>query len=614
MPESTAEEPWWVESLSRILRGTEPRAAGPLTVIELADEIGGWVTLGRSSAWRRNRSSLRAELGATRSDVAGWGDPATLGLLAEIGALLADAAVLDSAARDSIQDALQRLRRGVTSDEAIRAQGSRLIAMAGDDSVPLAHLAMARELLDDQIDLRGGDPRYVLLDALWKLESGRSSDHPPDSLDARVALFLDGLTMRRDPASVIVWLVYEDAEINPGYVIGGPLAFFSGRWAVAGARANGPHDFPNRADVAAYLASPGSGFSDPTEDQGKVLVRVDLGVRQTHRAFEDAAEMVTTVLDVAVDRVSGVRWKPHGAALMEVNGDFLGGGVHRFGEFDLGDTQRLDIEETGGEVARWTERLGPSLSRGPIPDLLHDALSLAAARRSIEDATRNHPMPRLNDRNLRIATAMDDQIVEAVAGWAAMEVSDLEDALRSEWIQGRWQGEIGQTLQVAIWEARRREGAPGWHLERALSGRRDGREVLLLGRALEHEHQILDALKDPHDRRRGEVVIAALRAPDAFALILHEGTEHLDLDVMRARRARNAVAHGNPVSTSVIARSRPLARFLASGAIDLALRAVIEGIALPDFIEQVADRRENDLAEFHGGTPWSIIWARSDEA
>ena len=210
---------------------------------------------------------------------------------------------------------------------------------------------------------------------------------------------------------------------------------------------------------------------------------------------------------------------------------------------------------------------------------------------------------------------MDAQIVEAVAGWAGMETSDLEDALRTEWIEGRWQGHIGQTLQVAIWESRRSNGREGWELERTLSGKSDGRDVLLLGRALDNERVVLDSLKDPHDRRRGETVIAALRDPDAFDQLYADGMTHLELGLARARRARNAVTHGNPVVLSVVARSRPLARHLSSGAIDLALRSLLEEKNLSEFLEQRATKRRQDVTEFQAGTPWSTIWDRpeSDE-
>lgn len=77
------------------------------------------------------------------------------------------------------------------------------------------------------------------------------------------------------------------------------------------------------------------------------------------------------------------------------------------------------------------------------------------------------------------------QVVEAVAGWAGMETPDLEDALRTEWIERRWQDHVGQMLHVAIWKTRRSDGVEGWELERALSRKEEGREVLLLGRALD---------------------------------------------------------------------------------------------------------------------------------
>jgi hypothetical protein len=599
-------DPSWVASADRALSADHERSSGPLTLLELADELELWADGGRASAWSRNRKLLLPETEATIAEALGWADPVTADLLHRLDTALRGLQRLDEAGRATLRGLIQELRGCLLADSAIAAQGQRLLAAAQDPAISSEELLRVRELLEDQLRGTRRDPRTVLSNASQGLR-GIGFDVAPDlDLAARTAVAIEAITEPAVSKPLIVWLAYDDARLGSGFVEAGPVTFYSGQWAIANAREGRNRAIPHFSELEAVVNEEHSSWDDPEINYKKVLARVDLGLRPTYQAFEDAAELVSVIVDAGVISANGLRWRPSGTAELRVEGGWRG--TQRFGPFTFESHTADAINETGAEVVRWANRLGARLSVAELPRLLIDAVSRVASRGDLEDNVLARPLRRLRDRDTRAATLLDDQAVEAVAGWASVDTRVLDVALREEWIEARWRSEVAHVIRTAIWAARNAEDRRGWELERAVMERRDDGEVMLLGRALIHEQEILAVLTDPHDRARGELVISALRDPVAFRAVVDEGRARLALDLARYDRVRNALTHGNPVTSAVVSRGRELARFLARGAVDLGLGAFAEGRSLVDHIELRTAARRSQTARFEAGETWAHIW------
>ena len=197
-------------------------------------------------------------------------------------------------------------------------------------------------------------------------------------------------------------------------------------------------------------------------------------------------------------------------------------------------------DHTADTLARVADELGPHL---PVRDQrVGEACKLLSALRQ---ARRSSDAARI---------LLCDRLVEQVAGWAG--VADrayfLQDHLRPAWSYRRIRSEIadvGWAAQYAFSEQNHGTDGP-WS---AIFPDNGAMKVTMNFQALlDHLPWVIDQLPEGSERRHAERLRSRTSTGSA-TLSLHESDRRFDVIDSRARRTRNALAHGGPTGQRMAA-------------------------------------------------------------
>ncbi|NBF00221.1 hypothetical protein FE391_43470 [Nonomuraea sp. KC401] len=432
----------------------------------------------------------------------------------------------------------------------------------------VADVTCARVQLDD-ID----PPPYEQ----WGEQDQRSDLPDEDILELARRLLL----LRPQPARHVIWLAFVNAASALTMKQIGPVTLVDGAWLRARLEDGSPHLLEALpAELRQWRGE--AGYRHVPEGDDVVMARVDLGDGAFADPVETARERLHALVGLAGFRAGRSEWTPLEGYLHAIDGAISGWQVFRL----VGSERRRPQAEPMGRllgeliVKLWEQLAGAD----------KDLRETAGAVHWWQAAQQQQPLSALvlNVRVIEVTAARVSTL-----GWT----SYLDTYLASAWIRAI----IFDHLVRVIGEALRDpEGkAVGHHAELGLL-RRDieaGNAPGLTGfdgvAAVKALPRLIE-LYPLHCRagRRLRLLEGRLASPAALAGWADDVAARWEAARARLRRARNAVAHGGPVTSDVTATLDQVSRYLSAWSLSLLLDGDKAGGQLADPHEQF--RREAD--------------------
>jgi hypothetical protein len=579
----------WLPSVAEVLPLAH-RAPMPFTLGEAVEEYRLWAAQARRQSWDAviNRSSLDLDLSQLAGDVG-----------PRLGALLRphlDALLV--APRDLIPDVANAFTAAWRSSAGISAAFRDLCEAANGGGVTSVKLRRTAEILASQLgpSAQGGwgvlhetasaltdDPN----DFAHRRRNGTGAIQGELSDADRLRLAEDVITTKPPTGETVVWIVYRRA-ISTWKVEAGPITFLRADWFVPNARRGDGQDFPGREELRYVLENSwwAKDLDAALEDSTNrlVIARVALGERAAAGAVETAQRMVDAVLSIAV-RAGGVSWQPTGSFATTVDGRLATSSVG----LDLGRRRRSDdtygMGATSTILQDVTTKLGKALSDRPMPEFLVEAI-IALREASMTDH-RDVGFYGTRAVTPRIATAMEDHAMELIASFAEMSPNDLAAALEQQEID--WQFEqrvLGAMMAPFDTPPEPETEAHRAILENAISKFDDsGRRIVSIHDAVNLRSEL--SKLPMTDLMRSDLVhaVEAVTSAEAEAALRQSIADDVGMIRRRHRRVRNAVNHGNPLSTAALESIRGYADRASQMAIGFALESYASGTSLSSILE-----------------------------
>jgi hypothetical protein len=604
--------------LLRSLAGSLDRHYGASSVLPLTlvvDEIATWVALSGKNAWKSapNRNSLRrdldqstAALGSsvravvaahlTRFDVAftrlAGGPKITL---AQSPGMRTDVVWADTAA--TAGDLLAVL----DSDDATGASWDDLVAAARDHSLVNRQHRPVADLLFDQLRRRGHDAEELFSTLASLLTLGPASeDDPSCHLDVPV---VDRLTQARAIVSapapvepVVVWLGYQRGRPAPRFDAG-QVTFMDARWTVPNAGPDGQY-FEHKAELW-HLVQHGFHFQI-REDDGKrwnvdLLVRVDLGETTTQDAAVRAADIVDTILSVAIHNVGGIRplLTQHAvlrsgrrvASSFTVHPDATGFTDDAYGA-------RITLEA----VHRHGPQVADALSREALPRFL--AAAIEAQTTADQPFSRDMAMRTPSDADIRSVVPLADRVVEHVAAYATIGPDKAFELLGQLWPHARWQSDLDLAVRLCTFGNGIKHGRllGAWYSASFSQPR-----PLFIA---DHAEDLLSICQIESERPWITRMLQSVSDAAIYGELIKEYTADGAVLEARRRRVRNGLVHGNPTNFEIVKSVREYATFLSSGALQLGIEAYVQQANAHAFLAW----RSPDVIAMQSGQDAASYW------
>jgi hypothetical protein len=373
---------------------------------------------------------------------------------------------------------------------------------------------------------------------------------------------------------VVVWMVYFRAIVSRMREVTGPIVFLRADWALPNAFGQGPHDFPERAELSAIRESVrwlDELHVEALKPENRLaLVRVDLGERQVAGAEEEARRRLEAVLSVAVE-AGGVSWQSAGATAVMLDGKVrsstLGLTIRKAPELE-DDTYGMGA--TAEILSNVADYLDDALAKGPMPEHLVEALtSLREAR-----MTDHRDVLFYNARRVtpRVATALEDHALELFASVLRVSSKELASALQHREALSQADSRIASQLMAPFngaWSLEFHEGRQ--ELERKIYTYSRGGVVVSTANFVALKDEIRALPMSALQRADLEDALAICTQPDRERQILEEIWRETSLLRARHRRVRNAVNHGLPLHQTTLHSVRNYADHTSATALNIAL-------------------------------------------
>lgn len=606
-----------LDALSTAERAPHFPVEPDLTVI--IGELQSWLEDDRQwlAAYARQWSSLLADVDAARRAVgqelaqhldgsqAGW---------REIAACQKDLKgqngkkIFDPALRRRLQRAVAPIATSLREPDALGAIWDDLIASSD-------HAVARREArrLALFIQAQGHDPKRllrqledILRDDKFAVDLARGG-HPGSEAHGkragfdeveRVALARDALNAPPRRADAVVWLSYSLAPLGRDTLrLGDAVSLFRASWLRSVFAGEIDAELPPEAqklDEYSHLpmlagAPPDDKDKKDEEEIPHVLVRVDLGTVATAESLALARETAELIVSLATlvgtDPAIWILTESH---VTYYDGKESAASFHAPPVFqpNLDQQSALQADPMPEVVSEWAADLAPQLPL--VREDLRQAAKLALwMRRSRETWEPG-----------RIVLA--DRVFEQVAGWAGVTDRDrfVRQHLRLSWAFRRVRLEISncwravyasrlnrdQAFSERAWEEI--EDDPALEFEERMGG---GWSVNLAGVLLRLDFLIENVAEGTlvHER------LSRLKGRTASGRAAFQWVNDLlaDFDTLepRARRVRNATVHGGPVSDEMADAVIDFVEWLASDALQAAIRGLLSDGSLVDWF---LNRRE----------------------
>lgn len=423
----------------------------------------------------------------------------------------------------------------------------------------------------------------------------------------RLALAEQALSLPAPAGDLIVWLAFVRAHVPGGMVEVGPaVTLFDGRWlrdflanwgAVEDAQQYVPEEVVDHREMCA------ESWESDRPDEPFALVRIAIGAAPIARALDEAHATAVALLRLAAfyDRGRSC-WRDSGAYIIFVDGkpEWRTLGIDADLD-DHGATLDLACDQTAVKLADLASTVGPHL---PVTD--PDVRAALDLLRWLTEARRTWGPA---------ALLLNDRVLEQVAGWTGHPDSRrfATERLALAWAFSQATTEIVDAGIQAVMSIDRSGGlTPPDPTRRAAYLEATGARDIVQRNGMAGDSgnvaNVIDELvwlrgwQEPG--ADGDVRLAALESRVASgsraARWLRELTGEFTVLLKRAKRTRNAIAHGGPISDASL---RTVGRFLdevASDALNQALYARLTGqdpAASFDQRQQRLDRAVDDLEQ-----------------
>ncbi|WP_423461855.1 hypothetical protein ACO229_14180 [Promicromonospora sp. MS192] len=612
---SADETPDWLKSLASSLdRHYGATSVLPLTVV--VDEIATWVDLASGAdAWKPapNRNSFRLDLdqstGALGSSVrAAVAVPLARftaaftrlitgpkSVLAQPPGTRTDAAWADTAAT------ARELLTTIDSDEATAASWDDLVATARDRSLMGRQHRPIADLLFDQLRRRGqdADSLFSTLASLIGLGPVSEDDpfiHVDVPADDRLAQARAMVSAPAPVEPVVVWLGYRGGRPAPR-LDAGRVTFMDAHWTVPNAGPDG-QDFEHKAELW-QLVQHGFDFQARDKDGQRwdvdFLVRVDLGETTVPNTAARAANIVDTILSVAIHNHGGIRPLLTQHAVLRsgrrvssgftVNPDATG-----FTDDTYGARITLDAVHHHGP------RIADALSREELPRFLAAAIEA--------QATADHPFSRdmamqpPSDADIRSVVALADRVVQHVAAYAAIGPDEAFELLGQRWPHARWLSDLDLAVHLCTFGGSDRQGSllGAWYSV----GLSQPRPLFIAG----HAQDLLSVCQIESERPWIARMLRSVSDAAVYGELIKEYSADGAVLEARRRRVRNGLVHGNPTNFEIVKSVREYATFLSSGALRLGIEAYLQQAEARAFIAW----RSPDVIAMQSGQDAAAYW------
>jgi hypothetical protein len=490
---------------------------------------------------------------------------ATAALRSTLGQLGSIAAV--NAAFDDLVEACQCGSASWTTIKARR--GAFRAALRASDRSPDRECRLLTDILD------GG--RFDLERVLCLLGDGGVPSFPPADHDAdggltnweRLKLCHRVLQADFLGHRYVVWIIYNNARVEPWQLQVGPVIFFDGPNLVQILKDVAEQDVPflSAQLPSELLDSPH--WMPQWPDSGQwVAARIDLGDTRHADPVAAGRDQADAIVSLAEFASGADGWSRLGGYV-----EVIDGAIHtlaNFGDFsEVSNDWELDVSEA-------IEALAPTVAahvqRPGTP--LHE---LVDATRTIKSA------PDTSDIGLVV---LHVRAIELVAARCGTGWRDHLATFAIDWARGEALNRIFEAADSCLSDAQLRTHAipDAVSIKGTMLTSAGGRQV-----RIHHDCAIAVVLRladelpihHPHARRVREVA-RRLQSPGSVAAWIDELQREYDCMVDRLSRYRNAISHGGPLNESVTASIAPFARLQARDTLGIAIRAVLndEGVAL----------------------------------
>jgi hypothetical protein len=604
-----------------------------LPVAALVEEVNGWVTSARDQSWKGrsgegNRDSLVSEIEASENAVG----PS---LRAHLGDTLTDydavaRRILASGSRHDEDVALlisaaTALNERLSSPSGLRATWAD--ARAAVEASDLFSAIGAVGQLEGQVSLAGRDAKQALggvlqilrrdpraLKAARRLgdveaEPARDTeDDPAVRLPSDKVLNLAAryLVEPGRTGHVVVWTLYDHADTSQGRTELGPLTIFMPQWIIAVAFDNEeatwhPLEEVRRLWHAEYAHKNGHDYAM------HVLVRIDLGIRNTVGALDAAADLIRTLMDAVISAGAGGRWGKARWSTLLVDGEEWASRSSR-------GSKRPTFDDTFGMGAvahaleEGTERYPRALMERPVPPHLREALRICAEASHAESRAVSLYGEWRNDE--RTVLLLLDSAFEHVVALGQTRSKALSDRISRLWPEASRTDQIIWAIDSCLNAGNmlRRRPDESAALEREIRKTSKYGQTTQVLSAYQALDRLLVLTASPLQAAVVQRTLGQLGDPGLYAAETDRLKRNADLVVDRQRRVRNSITHGNPVTRYVLGTVVEFSRFRTGMALRAALDSFSEGFALEDYLLSKEEERDEDGKLMRAGMSQVDIW------
>jgi hypothetical protein len=416
---------------------------------------------------------------------------------------------------------------------------------------------------------------------------------------------------------MVVWLRYALANIGPDVLNVGDWLTFYRQDSLAEQLTTGPREAlppelreEKRRESVESLAEVGyDNATDPKDDAVPyVLVRVVLGEMEVEKAVELARETAEIMVSLATLHGSDPTIWLLAEDFVSFRGGREGAASHHAAKakgVTLEQRSAISRDLMPEVFESWAEKLAPNLPlrRADLRRAAQLALWLRRARETWEPGR----------------LVLCDRVFEQVAGWAGVidRRQFLRGYLRPAWALNRIRLEVRNCWAAITPGAsifRRSVSDEAWAEIEALPGLEyeavgEGWSVNLGGVLPSLDFLIERIEQGSPERERFERLRSRSKTGKAMSAWVGELLEHFDAFEKRTTRIRNSLIHGGPLTEEAARSVLTYVDWIASEALDVAIRGILEG---EDLIDRFLDRRqayEDSIAALAaGGDPAKVFY------
>ncbi|WP_409046914.1 hypothetical protein AB2L57_09340 [Microbacterium sp. HA-8] len=589
------------EALADLL--SDRMSDGPLLLSDSIEQISGWKDRSDQEHWVRNRASLQRDLEWSLSDL---GPRCRAHVARELRSL----SKLAGGTAGQISEVLDSIRDRLGTPEVSRAAWQDLEDASTVPSLDLRTVASRVRSLEACLALRFGDAEERLRDAVqclrgdpsWALPEDAIRDQE-DSAATRVANALEVILREAHVSDCVAWLRYDHAQVSGPVTTVGHITFYNaqncGPTAAAAPRGQLPHQEELHAAITERERE--SWWAIGEEAPPSVIARVDLGRRQWRGGLNDAEADVDAVLAIASTWADGIRWRRVGPAVLRTEGRGVAYSHslprrHAFVDW-------MGIGQTRSGLDEWLPQIDGVLGPGVIPHDLRESVRLLSEARL--ESSRESSLGAAQKIHERTALILRDQAFERVAATADIPPQQLMEDLRALLPYSQWLDETIAMVDALL----KYSTAP--RFAEVIRGRLEshsGPGTVNLIELANAQPQILALTMTRVERLGLRRLLRGLTDPRHYLRLAGEHADRLERLDDRHRRARNAIAHGNPVTAATIRSVLAFGETRATVAVTFALRAFAAGQSLGKQLRQQIESEKDTRELLRTGLSWREIW------